>query len=72
MGGKAAEKGVHKTLESSGSVFQTERQSEDLRKAKLSNYRHLWNFIFGHGNLLISLVEIKFGVEMRGYILDIW
>jgi hypothetical protein len=59
--GKGAEKGVHEALESLGSIFEAKRHEIELEEAKGSFYCCLWDVVFLHGHLIITLLQVQFG-----------
>jgi hypothetical protein len=58
--GKGAKKRIHEAWEGSGSIFKTVRYLEEFIKAKWRNNCRFRNVVFGHGNLIISILQVKF------------
>ncbi len=51
--GEGSKEGIHESLESLDSIFETKRHEMEFKQSEWSNYRRLWNVVFGHRNLII-------------------
>jgi hypothetical protein len=58
---KGTEKGVHEALECLGSIFKAKGHEVEFKETKRSDYCGFWNVVFMHGDLIITLFQIKFG-----------
>jgi hypothetical protein len=56
-----AEKRIHESLKSLGSIFETKRHKMEFKETKGSDYSCFRNVGRVHWNLIISLFQVQFG-----------